>query len=219
MRAYLLSALMLAILTPLPSSAQSALAAPAAQAGGGSRAVNATLSPGDAVRISVWRKPELSGDYIVTADGMIASPFYMDVHVTGIPLSSVAERVRLHVARFESEPRVLVEPLLRVSVSGEVRQPNLYSVSPETTIAQVVMQAGGPTSNAQLQRVVVWRSGQELHVDLTRPDIGLAGTPIQSRDQILVARRTSVLRDYIAPASSIIGAVAAITSAILRSSR
>jgi polysaccharide biosynthesis/export protein len=174
------------------------------------------LRPGDMVRITVWRKPDLSGDFAVTADSLIGSPFYMDIRVAGIPLPTVAERVRAHVALFESDPRVLVEPLLRFSVSGEVRQPNLYSAGPATTVSQAVMQAGGPTMFANLQQVVVWRGGDALKVDLTRPDIGVANTAILSGDQIVVPRRVSVMRDYIAPAASIIGAAAAVTNIILR---
>src|SRR5215218_6153155 len=35
-----------------------------------------SLSPGDSVRITVWRKPEFSGDFIVAPDGTISHPLY-----------------------------------------------------------------------------------------------------------------------------------------------
>ena len=174
------------------------------------------LQPGDVVRITVWRNPELSGDFPVAADGTIASPFYMDLHVAGQPLPVVTEQVRSFVAVIETEPRVLVEPLLRVGVAGEVHDPNLYSLRPETTVAQAVMQAGGPTERGHASRVILWRSGQEMRVDLTRPESGIAGQPIQSGDQIVMPRRVSILRDYIAPVGSVIGAAAAVTNIILR---
>jgi polysaccharide export outer membrane protein len=198
-----------------PLAAQSALGVPEARAPGGLAEATA-LSPGDAVRITVWRKPELSGDFAIAADSTVASPFYMELKVAGVPLSLVSERVRMHVARFEAEPRVLVEPLLRVSVGGEVRQPNLYPLRPETTVSQAVMQAGGPTERGHVERVVLWRGGQQLTVDLSRPDAGLAASRILSGDQILVKRRASVLRDYIAPVSSILGATVAVANLVLR---
>src|SRR5690606_12696491 len=117
---------------------------------------------------------------------------------------------------YEAEPRVLVEPLLQVSVGGEVLDPNLYTLRPETTLAQAVMHAGGPTERGHVTRVIVWREGQELTADLTRPNEGLAGQQIRSGDQIIMPRQVSILRDYIAPAGSVIGAAAAITNIILR---
>jgi polysaccharide export outer membrane protein len=174
------------------------------------------LRAGDAVRITVWRKPELSGEFPISADGSIASPFYMDLRVAGTPLPTVTEQVRSFLALYETEPRVLVEPLLRVSVAGEVHDPSLYTLRPETTVAQAVMQAGGPTERGYTSRVILWRGGQELRVDLTRPELGIAGQPIRSGDQIVMPRRVSVLRDYIAPIGSVIGAAAAVTNIILR---
>jgi polysaccharide biosynthesis/export protein len=174
------------------------------------------LNPGDMVRITVWRKPELSGEYPVAADGTIADPFYMDVSVGGLTLASASERVRAHVAIYENEPRVLVEPLFRVAVGGEVQQPSLYNFRPEISIAQAVMLAGGPTERGRVDEVRVIRDGRELVVDLTDPEGGVAATPIRSGDQILVARRRSIVRDYIAPASSILGAALAITNTIRR---
>lgn len=187
-----------------------------AQGAAGAAPSTPVLQPGDMVRITVWRHPELSGDFPIAADGTIASPFYMDLRVAGQPLPVVSEQVRSFVAIVEVEPRVLVEPLLRVGVSGEVHEPNLYSLRPETTVAQAVMQAGGPTERGYVSRVILWRGGQEHRLDLTRPEAGLAGQPIQSGDQIVMPRRVSVLRDYIAPVGSVIGAAAAVTNIILR---
>ncbi|HEX6926895.1 MAG TPA: polysaccharide biosynthesis/export family protein [Longimicrobiaceae bacterium] len=176
----------------------------------------AVLQPGDAVRIVVWRKPELSGEFQIAADGHIGSPFYMEINVAGVPLDEVAELVRSHVSVYQQEPRVFVEPLLQVSVGGEVRNPSLYRLPPETTIAEAVMNAGGPTERGHVTQVVLWRGGQQHTVDLTRPEEGLAGQPIRSGDQIMMPRKVSILRDYIAPFGSIIGAAAAVANIMLR---
>jgi polysaccharide export outer membrane protein len=175
------------------------------------------LRVGDGLRITVWRKPEYSGEFTVGASGGIADPFYMDVGVVGVSLAEITERVRRHVARYEQDPRVLVQPLVRISVAGEVREPNLYNVAPEVTLAQAVMVAGGPTELGDLGGGVVWRLGREMKIDLTRPNQGLAGSPVQSGDQILVLKRKSFIRDYVAPAGSVIGAAAAIANILLRS--
>lgn len=168
------------------------------------------LQPGDVVRITVWRKPELSGEFTIRGDGSIANPFYGSVQAAGIPISTAEARVRSHVERYEANPWVLVEPLLRVSVRGEVRQPNLYTLTPETTVLQAVMLAGGPTDRGELRGIRLIRDGATIAVDLSRPDASAAQSPVRSGDQIVVPRKRQLFRDFIAPAASVTGAVIAI---------
>src|SRR5690349_4287754 len=40
------------------------------------RSDQVVLAPGDSVRVVVWRKPELSGDFIIAPDGSITHPLY-----------------------------------------------------------------------------------------------------------------------------------------------
>jgi protein involved in polysaccharide export with SLBB domain len=174
------------------------------------------LQVGDVIRISVWRKPELSGEFKVSADSSIADPFYMSVRVAGVPLSVVNERVRSHVALYETEPQVLVEPLFSVAVGGEVRQPGLHTVPPGTTVSQAYMLAGGATERGRAQRARLVRLDGEYVVDLTRPQEGMANARIASGDFILVDRRAMIFRDYIAPASSVVGAAASLLHVYLR---
>jgi protein involved in polysaccharide export with SLBB domain len=58
-----------------PVAAQSAIAASGTSEAGG-RSATMTLSPGDAVRITVWRKEELCGEFAVAAERTIASPVW-----------------------------------------------------------------------------------------------------------------------------------------------
>lgn len=203
MRRALLASLVLSLLVPLGLVAQeipsSAL----------------VLRPGDAVRISVWRQPELSGEFTISEAGTIQHPLYREIEVTGVPVEVARERVRAYLSRLEEAPQFVVEPLLRVSVGGEVRQPSLYRLSPGTSVAQAVAMAGGVSDRGNLERVRLFRDGEELEVDLTSPQAGLAQSSIRSGDQIFVARRVSLFRDYIAPAGSIVAATAAILNILL----
>ncbi|CAA9352217.1 MAG: hypothetical protein AVDCRST_MAG68-3742 [uncultured Gemmatimonadetes bacterium] len=174
----------------------------------------AALNPGDAVRITVWRKPDLSGEFFVGADSSIAHPFYSEVKVGGIPFALATERVKQFVRRVEASP-VLVEPLYQVMILGEVRNPKLYPVRPEVTIAQAIGLAGGTTERAHLRQVQLLRGGQVFVVDLTEPQGGRAHLTIRSGDQIVVPRRTNVFREYIAPAASITSAVVALANLVI----
>lgn len=174
------------------------------------------LNPGDALRINVWRKPELSGDFLVSSTGGLVHPLYRQVVVTGVPLTVVEERLRSFLSRFESNPELSVLPLLKVAIGGEVRRPDLFTLTPELTVAQAVAAAGGVTERARSQEVRLIRRGEEHRVNLTRPDSGYAAQPIQAGDQILVPRRVSIFRDYIAPAGGLIGAAVSLIGILTR---
>jgi len=179
--------------------------------------VEAVLQPGDAVRITVWRNPELSGEFPLAADGSILHPLYRELRVIGLPYSRVEAEVRALLARYDAEnPQFVIEPLLQVSVGGEVRQPNLYRLPPETTIAQAVALAGGATDRGRLDRVRLFRGGEEIRIDLTRPEAGLAQEPIRSGDQLYVDRKVSIWREYIAPGGSITAAIVTLIGVLTR---
>ncbi|HEY0970466.1 MAG TPA: polysaccharide biosynthesis/export family protein [Gemmatimonadales bacterium] len=173
------------------------------------------LQPGDAVRLTVWRKPELSGEFIVSTDSSLRHPLYQSVPVAGVPLSEATERLRVFLSRYENEPQLVIEPLLHVTVMGEVRQPNLYALPPETMIVQAVAIAGGAAERGRLDHVLLRRRGQEIVADLTRPDSPWAQARIESGDQIVITRRRDLLRDIVGPMAAVIGAAAAVANIII----
>jgi protein involved in polysaccharide export with SLBB domain len=201
MRVLVGAALLLALLPgPGPAAAQSA----------------PELRPGDVVRVTVWRQPEMSGEFAVAADSTLAHPLYGQVVVAGVPLSEAESRVRELLGRYESNPQFVLEPLFRVAVGGEVRQPNLYTLAPSITVAEAVALAGGPTERGRLERVTLVRDGGERMLDLTDPGSAATQLRIRSGDRIVVARRTSVFREYVVPVASVTGAIATIVNLLLR---
>ncbi len=205
-------ALVILAVSVFPEAAAAQASAPRAVRAAGD---TTALAPGDVVRITVWRKEELSGEFVVTGKGTVAHPLYRDVQVVGIPLSMVESRLRTVLEKYEANPQFVVEPLLRVAVGGEVRLPNLYNLRPETSLSQAVALAGGPTERGRRDRLMLIRAGSEISVDLRRIDVTGAGMPIRSGDQITVERNSAVFRDFIAPTVSLLGAAAAIVSVIL----
>ena len=167
------------------------------------------LNPGDQVRIAVWRNPEFSGDFIVAPNGTISHPLYREIQVIGVPLTTVEERLRAFLTKYIASPQFVIQPLMKIIVGGEVRSPNVYSVPPETTIAQAVALAGGPTERGNPQKLRIIREGQEILVDLTRADSDVARLQIRSGDQILMSRRSARFREYIVPILSGAAALAA----------
>ena len=174
------------------------------------------LRPGDVLRITVWRKPELSGQFTVAMDGTLAHPLFRAVPVAGTPLATVEARLLQFLQRYEEGPPFVIEPLLRVAVGGEVARPNLYTLGPETTISQAVALAGGASERGRNDRVRLVRQGRTVLIDLTKPDASVTQLPIQSGDEIFVDRRRAIFREVITPVITIVGAAAAIVSAVSR---
>lgn len=180
---------------------------------------SATLAPGDLLRITVWRRPELSGDFVVAPDSSITHPLYREVKVAGVSLRVVEERVRTFLGKYETNAPFVISPLLRVFVGGEVRAPSVYTVAPGTTIAQAVALAGGPTERGNLESVSLVRQEQRQVLDLTRPDSHSTLIEARSGDQLLVARRRNFFLDVLAPSSSVFAAAASVASIIIQLSR
>jgi polysaccharide export outer membrane protein len=187
------------------ASAQNQLPAGAARADSG-----AVLRPGDQLRITVWRKPEYSGDFLVGGNGALRHPLFQEVVIAGVPLATAHARLEGVLKRYEESPSFVLEPLLRVAVTGEVRTPNLYAFTPEVTVAQAIALAGGVTDRGRLDYVQLTRGGRRTGVDLTRPDGRGALTTVRSGDQIAVTRRRNILTDFVLPVSSVVAAVGTI---------
>jgi polysaccharide export outer membrane protein len=183
-----------------------------------------TLAPGDSIRVVVWRKPEMSGDFIVGPDGAITHPLYQAVRVGGIPFATAQVNLRNFLARFEQDPQFVAEPLVRVAVSGEVGRPQVFAVRPETSIAEAVAQAGGPNQFANRDRVRVLRKDaggrqRELSVSLLDPEGSSATLRVHSGDQIVIDRRRSFFREVFLPGLSVLGSAASIYLLIDRANR
>lgn len=172
------------------------------------------LQPGDAVRITVWRQPEFSGEFAVTTDGFLAHPLYRDVQVVGVPLGTVEAQLTEFLRRYVENPRFVIEPLIHVTVSGAVARPNVYSVRPGTSIVEVIAQAGGVTERGEPDRVRLIRSMAEQSVNLD--DQRESRMPVQSGDEVFVDTRSQWFRSVIVPAATIVGAIASLVIAIRR---
>jgi polysaccharide export outer membrane protein len=168
------------------------------------------LKPGDVIRIAVWRNEELSGEFTIAADSTIRHPLYKDVKVAGVLLSVVRTRLHEYLSRLETNPQFVVEPLIKVAVGGEVREPNLYPLPPETTIAQAIALAGGITERGRLDRVRLLRDSVELELDLRNAESPDLVATIRSGDRIFVRSRRNIFSAYVFPAIGLAGSIAAI---------
>jgi polysaccharide export outer membrane protein len=162
-----------------------------------------TLRPGDVVRVTVYRNADLSGEMVVADDGTLLHPLYRDLRVVGLTPAQLDERLRAHLARYDAEPAFVAEPLVRVTLGGEVRQPQVATVPSGTTVFQALAQAGGASTGGRANRVQLVRGGESRMLDLTSPTNPGADERVRSGDMIVVERRSTWVRDVLAPAASV----------------
>ena len=146
------------------------------------------LRPGDYVRVTVWREPDLSGDFQVDARGYVTFPKLGEVQVAALPPDSIRPTLLAEYARYLVNPSVEVVPLRRVSVLGAVAKPGLYPVDPTMTLADAVALAGGAAPDGK-RDVVELRRGPEVviaRLDVLTP---VSRTPLLSGDQLWVPQR------------------------------
>jgi len=195
-----------------PLIAQTTTQAAAAPA----RDTSVVLHPGDMVKLTVWRNQEMSGDFQVGVNGALRHPLYQQVPIAGVPLSEVEKRLTTFLERFVENPQLVVEPLFQVTVGGQVRTPNLYPLPRTTTIAQAIALAGGVTPDGRLDKVKLFRGGQQYQVDLTDPSGQWSNEPIQSGDQLIVDKKSDIFRSIVVPLFSLAGAIASIVNVATR---
>jgi polysaccharide export outer membrane protein len=163
------------------------------------------IRPGDAVRLSVWRHPDLSGDFPVNQYGVVVLPKLGEVDVTGDTHRTLRERVLAALRETVVSPSIELVVLKRIRVLGEVQQPNVLFVDPTMTIADALAMAGGTTPQGRQGVVTLRREGVALSADI-RSDTRLSDTRIRSGDELVVPLRSWIDRN----SSALIGAGAAL---------
>lgn len=174
----------------------------------------AAVRPADVIRLNVWRQAEFTGEFPIAPDGTILHPLLSEVRVVGRTRDQVRAQLREVLQRYENDPQFVFDYLYRVAVTGEVRLPNLYTLPPETTIAQAVAAAGGIAEFGRMETVRLIRGGREMTLDLRDPSPEVTEMRIRSGDQIRVTRRGAGWRDYVGLGASMVAAIASVVGAI-----
>lgn len=161
------------------------------------------LKRGDVLRVGVWRQPEFSGEFQIGSDGALVHPLYQEVTVAGLTLPAARQRLSEFLRTYLQGSQLVIEPLSSVTVSGEVRQPNVYHLAWGTTVSEAIGLAGGPTAEAQLDQVRLVRDGGEYELRLRNELTAYGSIEVISGDQIFVDRQSSfnIWGDIVVPVS------------------
>jgi polysaccharide export outer membrane protein len=116
----------------------------------------------DVIRVNVWKEPEVSQTVVVRTDGNISLPLINEVKVSGMTPLQIQDMVAEKLKGFLNNPQVTVTVIeirsKRAFITGEVARPGTYSLNAQTTILQLIAQAGGFTPFAKKDSIVVLRT-------------------------------------------------------------
>lgn len=146
------------------------------------RLAEGDFQSGHRILLFVTGDSALSDTFTVRGDQKLQLPNLPELPLTGVLDSELQGYLQTQLAKYIRNPAVRAQALLRVSVSGDVANPGFYSIRTDTPVSDVIMNAGGPTPSADVNKtelrrgstVVVKKDGIQTAIrsELTMSDIG-----------------------------------------------
>jgi polysaccharide biosynthesis/export protein len=134
-----------------------------------------TLGPGDRVNVTVWARPELSGQHVVGPDGDIQIPFLGSVRIADMTPDEASAKLSGALSEYYLGAYATITILSysgnTVTVLGHVAKPGQFTFSDNPTLLEVLAKADTrPSGNAQggeIKRCAIFRGkDRALWIDL-----------------------------------------------------
>ena len=117
---------------------------------------------GDRIVVMLQGNPQMMDTVVVRAGRMLPLPRMADLPLEGVLRSELTARLTSHLAKYLRDSTVRATPLVRLAVLGQVGRPGYYYTAADVLISDVIMKAGGPSPNADLNNMVIRRSGDVI---------------------------------------------------------
>lgn len=131
------------------------------------QAMREVIGPGDTVRISAYRYPDLTTEARLSDQGKLNVPLVGEMSLKGMTPDEAAKRIadRLKSGKYINDPQITVTVVQArsrlVSVLGNVKNPGRYVLDGTSArISDVIAMAGGLDPNAS-DKITVQRNGGE----------------------------------------------------------
>jgi len=170
---------------------------------------------GDRILLTVFSDAARTDTLVVRAGRVIDLPGKAVLPLAGVLRSELRDRVTAEVLKYMKADRVDVTPLTRIGVLGEVARPGYFAFRSDVPITDAIMQAGGPTGAADIDRTVVRRASREYRsADETRQAVAKGLTldqfGLSAGDELVIGRQ----HQFFNPTMSAVLGMAASLSAI-----
>lgn len=151
------------LLTALAAAGNPLHAGPATEYSVNSAMKEYRIHPGDVLNITVWKDNDLSRTVTVRPDGYISLPLLNEIDVDGMTPAELQQKLTEELSAYidvsARKVSVIVEEVnsFRVSVIGEVNAPGRYSILGQTSVLDMLAEAGGLTEFASQSDIAVLR--------------------------------------------------------------
>lgn len=164
------------------------------------------IGPEDILEITVWKNADLSKQVQVRPDGRISLPLLGDISAVAKTPVQLTEEISTGLRAFMESPTIsiMVKEVnsYQIYVLGEVNKPGKYPLKSKTTLLQGITVAGGFTTMAARNKIVIFRfskDGEGLtklkasYDDIVVRDGSSQNMELKPGDQIVVPSETMVV--------------------------
>lgn len=142
------------------------------------------LTSGDRLRVTVFGHEDLSGEFLVDAQGRISMPLIGDVLAAGASLDELEASIEaIYQPDYLRNPRVSAELVSYrpFYIIGEVNSPGSYAFENGMTVINAVAIAGGYTYRARKKAIVITREvdSQVVRIEADQDTVVLPGDSIE----------------------------------------
>ncbi|MGH6945012.1 MAG: polysaccharide biosynthesis/export family protein [Geminicoccaceae bacterium] len=120
------------------------------------------LGAGDKLRVTVFRNPELSGEFALDGEGYLAVPLGGEIAAKGLTTRQLEDQIeqRFKEGGFLVSPQVAIEVLTYrpFYILGEVSRPGEYPYVNGISVNNAVAMAGGYTYRADKDDIIIRRA-------------------------------------------------------------
>jgi polysaccharide export outer membrane protein len=119
------------------------------------------IGSGDVLEVAAWRNEALSKEVVVRPDGRISLPLMGEIQAAGLTPLQLRDKIIAELKEFGETPEatIIVRQInsYAVYVVGEVNRPGRFQLNGRTTIVQAIAMAGGFTSFASPNDIILLR--------------------------------------------------------------
>lgn len=151
------------------------------------------LTPGDGIRLTFYNiTDDVSGDFFVQPDGHMQLPYIGSVNAAGRNLDTLKTEIRKKYKTIYRDPELLVQPLYKIKIFGEVRTPGLYYLTGVEKLSDLLALAGGETPNANMGGIHFIHNDKKVKInarEILEKGSALTDIGLQSGMQLYIPRK------------------------------
>ena len=180
---------------PSPAAAGTSVLSSSPAKGAAQVDASYVIGPEDSISVNVWKEAAFTGNMDVRPDGMITMPLLGDLRASGYTPMLLADDIAARLKKYVTDPLVTVTVVgvhsKRIYLAGEFGRPGPMPLTPDMTILQAIISAGGLGPYANPKRIYVLRkvNGKEQKIPfnykIALKTGDLQGFTLQSGDTIV----------------------------------